>query len=283
MTAASTRVLPPVWLGPGAVSDPRGLARFSTLDGVLVPVGPVGFTTGPGVDRRATGDGGERRGTLRTGVGGVEHDDALPVATDEAEALLRWAGARGLSASVTVVGSTTGALASVVERLRRGVEADALRAVEVDLRLADDQTVLKSMARVREAAPRDLVLLARLAVAGPDLVTRARSAVAGGAAAVVVCGQVPLGPGRWWSGPSTLAYTLSGVRLLAEAAQEQRWPGAELIASGGVHDPASAVRAVAGGATAVQVGSALWADPTLLPSIRAAVLQARDHRRQEAP
>src|SRR5690606_31726323 len=133
----------------------------------------------------------------------------------------------------------------------RSVEGDAVRAVEVDLRGADEQTVLRSMSRVREAAPRDQQLLARLAAADPDLVSCARSAVAGGATGVVVSGQVPLGAGRWWSGPSTAALCLAGLRLLTTGATEQRWPGAPLVAAGGVHSAAAARAALAEGASSV--------------------------------
>lgn len=264
--SAQVAGLPPLWLAPGAVTDPRALARFVDLSGVPLVAGPVEASS------RGTATG--RTPVHALGVGGLSHADAPAVSVAAAEDLLRWASARGLGCALSVRGRTTGELASVVERVRRGVDADALVAVEVDLRTADEQTVLKSMARVREAAPRDLPLLARLAVSGTDLVARARSAVAGGASAVVVCGQVPLGPGRWWSGPSTAEHTLTGVRLLAEALVDQRWPGAALIASGGVHDPASATRAVRAGATGVQVGTALWADPTLLDRVREATWHA---------
>ncbi|HSP60125.1 MAG TPA: hypothetical protein VLO09_03610, partial [Ornithinimicrobium sp.] len=49
------------------------------------------------------------------------------------------------------------------------------------------------------------------------------------------------------------------------------WPGALLVASGGVHSPATVRAAVEGGASAIQLGTALWADPTLLSTLRAAV------------
>lgn len=247
--------LPPVWLAPGAVDDPRGLLRLGPLDGIPVPVGPVTADPHPGPVVRSVG------------VGGVEHARHPGYAVDAALDLLQWCSGRGLSAVLSVRGSRTGDLAAVVAAVRRSLDADAVGAVEVDLRGADDQTALKAMARVREETSRDLLLLARLSALQPGLVSAARGAVAGGAGAVVVCGSVDLGQGRWWSGPSTAAVCRAGVRALAEAAGEHRWPAVPLVAAGGVHDPASARAALDAGAAAVQLGTALWADPTLLWTI----------------
>lgn len=252
--------LPRVLLGAGAVTDPRALARFGDLLGVPLPVGPVEA----GSRRLRAG----RPRVHATGVGGVDHDDLQGVSVGAARELLSWVSGRGLTACLAVRGRTTGDLAAVVDQVHRSLEGDCVVLVEVDLRGSDDQTVLRSMARVREAAPRGQLLLARLDAAGPDLVARARAAVGGGAGAVVVAGQVPLGPGRWWSGPSTAALTLSGLRALHEAAAEQRWPGAPLVAAGGVHGLEAALAAVREGAAAVQLGTALWADPTLLWRVR---------------
>lgn len=262
--------LPRIWLAPGAVSDPRGLLRFGSLRGVLVPVGPL--VGGP--DRRPwTGEAAEDRGrrggrVLATGVGGVEHEDARPVSMSDAVERLRWASGRGLGAVVRVRGASGAAVGTVVGQLCRSLEGDAVAAVEVDLRGADDQTALRILARTREAAPRDLLLLARLSALQPDLVGAARGAVAGGAGAVVVCGSVPLGPGRWWSGPATAAVSRAGVRALAAAGEEHRWPAAPLVAAGGVHGIPSARAALADGAAAVMLGTALWTDPTLLHQIQ---------------
>ena len=246
--------LPRVWLAPGAVRDPRGLLRLGELRGIPLPVGPVtGSTAVPG--------------PVRAGVGGVEHADDPGTDLTGALDLVRWCGGRGLTAVVAVRGERPGEAAAVVEAVRRSPDADAVGAVEVDLRAADDQHALRVMARVREVTPRDHLLLARLSAQQRDLVPVARAAVAGGAGAVVVCGSVRLGDGRWWSGASTLAVTRTGVRTLAGAAQEQRWPAVPLIAAGGVHDSVRARELLAAGAAAVQLGTALWADPTLLWTI----------------
>ena len=79
---------------------------------------------------------------------------------------------------------------------------------------------------------------------------------------------VPLAARRWWTGPSTAATTRAGLRALVSAAAEQRWPGAFLLAAGGIHSTTTVRAALADGADGVQVGTALWADPTLLPALR---------------
>lgn len=265
LPASGPGQLPVIWLGPGTVTDLPALARFGDLVGVPLVVGPVE------VGARGTRTG---RPTVHgLGVGGVDHQDVNAVSLTSAQDALRWISSRGLSACLSIRGTSTGDLAAVVEHARRSLEADVVTAVEVDLRTADDQVVLKSMARVREAAPRGQQLLARLAVetVDSDLVSRARAAIAGGATAIVVCGQVRLGSGRWWSGPSTAALCRAGLRALTRAASEQRWPGAPLVASGGVHSPSSAVAAVQDGASGVQLGTALWADPSVLWPISDAV------------
>lgn len=247
--------LPTVWLAPGAVSDPRPLLRFGSLEGVLLPVGPIA----PGAARAGAETG-------RAGVGGVEHGDHACGPTVARE-LLAWSAARGLSCALSVRGRAGGELAEAASLARTSPDAEVVRVVEVDLRGVDEQTCLRWMSRVRENVPGGVLLAARISAGAGDLVPTARSAVAGGAGAVVVSGSTPLGPGRWWSGPSTLAATLAGVQHLAAAAEENRWPGAPLVAAGGIHDVSSARRVREAGASAIQLGTALWTDPRILGTL----------------
>ncbi|HSP60324.1 MAG TPA: hypothetical protein VLO09_04620, partial [Ornithinimicrobium sp.] len=252
-----------VWLGPGALTDPSALARLEGVEGLLLPVGPV--TAG---SRRV------RTGRTRvhgTGVGGVEHDDALGIGVDGAGEQLTWAATAGHRVCLAVRGERPEDVSAPVTQLLRHPDGGVVGALEVDLRGRDEQMVLRMTARVREAAGRSVPLLVKVLAVDPQLVAVARSAVAGGADAVVVAGQVPLGGGRWWTGPSTAATTRSGLRMLRAAASEHRWPGALLVAAGGVHSPATVRAAVEDGASAIQLGTALWADPTLLSALRAAV------------
>lgn len=268
-----TDPMPRVWLAAGAVTDPRALVRFGWMGQVPVPVGPVVIESD---EPWATGQ------VHGTGPGGVEHAAAAGIQVIEAIERLRWCAGRDLSALVTVRGSSATEMAGLVGRLCNSLDGDAVGAVEVDLRGADDQTALKVMARIREAAPRDLLILARLSALQPDLVGSARGAVAGGAGAIVVCGSLRLGSQRWWSGPSTAAACRAGLRTLVEAGRDNRWPSVPLVGAGGVHDVASAVGHLEAGAVAVQLGSALWADPTLVHQIGAALSDLTlDHHDKE--
>ena len=103
--------------------------------------------------------------------------------------------------------------------------------------------VLKAMARVREAAPRDLLLLARLSALDPDLVAAARGAVAGGAAAtgvvvaagagtgagVAVTGGEAAGGAGWMPPPAAGAgeglATLGGVTATSAIGRVSTAPG----------------------------------------------------------
>jgi dihydroorotate dehydrogenase (NAD+) catalytic subunit len=278
--------MPRLWLAGGAVGDPRGLLRFGMPEQVLVPVGPV-QTHAQGIGDVTGGESSAGQDGIvhGTGPGGVEHGSAPGVDVAGAVDRLRWCAARGRSAVLLLRGTSAGEMASLAGRVCSSLEGDAVGAVEVDLRGADDQAALKVMARLRESTPRDLLLLARLSALQPDLVAVARGAVAGGAGAVVVCGSLRLGPDRWWSGASTAAACRAGLRTLTEAARDHRWPAVPLVGAGGVHDVASARAHLDSGASAVQVGTALWADPTLLPSLLAGLdqhpghpLPAPDHR-----
>lgn len=262
LSAERGTTLPRTWFGPGALTEPAALARLEGAGGLLLPVGPVG-----------AGARGSRTGPTRvhgTGVGGIDHDDAVGLAVEAAGGQLTWAATAGHRVCLAVRGPRPEDLAAPLQQLLRHPDGGAVGAVEVDLRGSDEQTVLRATARVREAVGRTLPVLVKVLAVDPQLVAVARSAVAGGAAAVVVSGQVPLGGRRWWSGPSTAATTRAGLRTLGAAATEHRWPGAFLVAAGGVHSTTTVRAALADGADGVQLGTAMWADPTLLPALRSA-------------
>ncbi|MGD8201197.1 hypothetical protein ACQE98_11090 [Ornithinimicrobium sp. W1679] len=263
MTGVPLASLPRVWLGPGTCTDAAAVARLPGADGLLVPVGPVT----PGAPLRRTG----ATRVHGAGVGGVEHDDARGTGVATAADDLVRARTAGLRACLCVRAERPEDVAAAVEALLRHPDGDVVAAVEVDLRGRDEQVVLRIAARVREVLGRSVPLLVKVLAVDPQLVAVARSAVAGGAGGVVVAGQVPLAGGRWWTGPSTAAVTRSGLRTLRAAAADHRWPGAVLVGAGGVHSVVTARAAVADGASAVQLGTALWADPTLLPALRTAL------------
>jgi dihydroorotate dehydrogenase (NAD+) catalytic subunit len=255
------------------------LARFgdlTELDGVLI--GPVGAPPGPG---RVT-----TPPRLRPVPGGVVHAQASVLAAEQvAGHQLPWLRARGVKVTVAVRGRSGGELADHASRLRRSLDFEAVAGVEIDLRgepSADPQVCLKLLARLRESLPRDLPLTAKLGPECPDLVAAARAAVAGGAVALVLAGAVPAYPeGRWLAGPAVLPVTEGLLQRLTDAIAQGRVPDVPLVAGGGVHDEASALRLRGLGAAGVQLGTALLADPGLLWRVHAALAAAEGTQDEE--
>lgn len=252
------------------------LARFgdlSELDGVLLgPVGPP-----PGAGRPTSAE------RLRPVPGGAVHAPAAVLSAEEVAGVhLPWLRARGVPVTVAVRGRSGGELADHAARLRRSLDFEAVAGIEVDLRgepSADPQVCLKLLARLRESLPRDLSLTAKLGPECPDLVAAARAAVAGGAVALVLSGAVPAYPeGSRLAGPAVGPVTEGLLERLTAAISQGRVPEVPLVAGGGVHDEASALRLRTLGAAGVQLGTALLADPGLLWRVHAALSTANGSR-----
>lgn len=270
---AVPRVLP----AAGCAGTGRELARFgdlTELDAVLV--GPIGTGAHP-MDCRAV--------ELRATPGGLVHGRAPeePVGQVVAEHL-PWLRARGVRVLCAVRGTTSGETGGIVTRLRGSLDFDCVLGVEVDLTApgvpgrstgtedgtvpthsADPQACLKLMSRVREVLPRGLLLTAKIGMECPDQVAAARSAIAGGAMAIVLSGAVPAHPpGSLLTGPAVTAVTLGAVHRLRAAMAHGRVPEVPVVACGGVHDRESIRAVLTAGASAVQVGTAVLADPGVL-------------------
>ncbi|QDO88894.1 hypothetical protein FNH13_11625 [Ornithinimicrobium ciconiae] len=237
-----------------------------------------------------------RGATLLPTPSGLVHRPARVLPTDlVVQDLLPWFRARGLAVTVAVRGGTLGEVVSVLQALRRSLDFTTITAVEIDLATtreetlptlgglssispsaswsADPQASLKLLAAVREQLPRDLLLLAKFGGECPDPVATARGAVGGGARALVLSGSVPaLSEGHHLVGPATGVITLGLVRRIHAAIAAARVPQVPLVAVGGIHNVETARAAIAAGATGVQLGSALFADPALLWEVHAALL-----------
>jgi dihydroorotate dehydrogenase (NAD+) catalytic subunit len=168
----------------------------------------------------------------------------------------------------TIVSVTASSLGEYGELARRVGNAPGVHGVEVNLDgLVDPHQTGKVLHVVRREVPRGVLVLAKLRTA-TGLVDLTRSVVREGADAVVVSPGLPgmaldadtlaplLGDSGRLSGPALLPVTLRAVwDLHAEL------PEVPLVAGAGVRTAADAVALLAAGATAVQVGSALLADP----------------------
>lgn len=273
--------VPRVTAAAGCGGSGRELARFgdlAALDAVLV--GPVGAAPprGPGASRTAR---------LWPSPSGLVHSPAPVLGVERVvDDLLPWFRARGLPVVLAVRGGTAGTVADLLLRLRRSPDFTAVTGVEIDLTAdredtrpglgaagsagpegtwsADPQACLKLLAAAREQLPRDLLLTAKLAGECPDPLATCRAAVGGGARALVLSGGVPAGPGRQLAGPAVGPVTLGLVSRVRAAVAAGRVPDVPLVAVGGVHDTRTALAARDAGATGVQLGSGLLADPALL-------------------
>lgn len=183
----------------------------------------------------------------------------------------------------SIAGETSGDFADAAAAVRRRTAARGLLGVEMNLSVPneansgrpfarDEYAVTKTVARVREHLPRNLVLFAKLTLGG-DIVELARAALKSGADAIVV-GHPPsamsIDPERLVSrtkgaatmaGPALLPLTLGSVFELKAAMIAGRLPTAPIVAGGGITRGDDVAAALAAGATAVQMGAALLRDP----------------------
>lgn len=185
-------------------------------------------------------------------------------------------------------------------QVRRGNLLHGVTAVELDLASADEEADERPLSadpagaaaivrQVRLELPSDVVLLAKLAATGEALVPSADAVRRAGADVVVVSANLPAllphpaplgpwtGPGHAQdesrdrraslSGPALLPLTLRAVHDLTTARRDGRLRPVPVIAGGGIRTGADAVRALAAGASAVQLGTALLHDPTCVTRI----------------
>jgi dihydroorotate dehydrogenase (NAD+) catalytic subunit len=178
-----------------------------------------------------------------------------------------------LDLGATVVASIAGhSLGEYAELARSLGRADGVMALEVNLSVPDsagsglfDAREPFQAASVLGSCRRDLrdgvLLLAKLRSDVTRVVETARAVVDAGADAVVIGNALPaaLPDGRpgGLSGPAIRPQTL---RCVAEVAHSL--PEASVIGCGGIMDVEDAVAYLDAGARAVQVGSALFHDPT---------------------
>lgn len=191
---------------------------------------------------------------------------------------------------VSIAGATSGEFADAAAAVRRRTAGRGLLGVELNLSVPneansarpfsrDEYAVTKTVARVREHLPRNLVLFAKLTLGG-DVVDLARAALKSGADAIVL-GHPPaamsIDPQTLTSrtrgaatmaGPALLPMTLATVHELKAAMIAGRLPSAPIVAGGGIAAVDAVVQALAAGASAVQVGSALFRDPRSGQSLR---------------
>jgi dihydroorotate dehydrogenase (NAD+) catalytic subunit len=211
---------------------------------------------------------------------GLQNPGVEEFLTDELPALLEL----GATVVASIAGHSLGEYAEVSRALGR---APGVVALEVNLSAPDAAgagvfdirepfQAASVVAACRRDLPRGVLLLAKLRSDAQRVVETARGVAEAGADAVVVGNALPaaMPDGRLGglSGPAIRPLALRCVAAVADAL-----PGASLIAAGGIMDAADARAFLTVGARAVQVGSALFHDPTMAHRIAAALAAQGAH------
>ena len=252
----------PVLVASGCGGTGRELAAYGTLEAV------GGFVTrsitvtarpgGPGPRIVETPSGFAHAVGLQNP--GLDHF----LATE-----LPWLVQRGVRVFVSIVGRSLGDYAELARRLGR---SPGVAGIEVNLAEPDAQSsgvldvrepfhAASVVSAVQRDLPRGMPVLAKLRSDVVRVVEAARTVLDAGASAVVVGGALPaaLPDGRpgGLSGPAIRPLALRCVAEVHAAV-----PEAQVVACGGIETADDARAFLAAGATAVQVGSALFHDPT---------------------
>ncbi|QNN55162.1 dihydroorotate dehydrogenase [Nocardioides mesophilus] len=189
---------------------------------------------------------------------------------------LPWLAQRQVRVVVSLAGGTPGEYAELARRLGNapgvwGLELNLATANREDhgRRFCDEAYHAgKAVAAVREALPRTLPVLAKLAP-GPGLVDVAGVVARAGADAVVLVHGAPglaFDPTTWRPALGTVAGTVSGPAVLAQALRcvwqvHAALPQLPVIGAGGVRSGFDVVQMLLSGARAVELGTALLREP----------------------
>ncbi|MDX6359198.1 MAG: dihydroorotate dehydrogenase catalytic subunit [Nocardioidaceae bacterium] len=268
----------PVLIASGCGGTGRELASYGDL-GAL-----GGFTTRSITLHSRPGAPGPRIVESPSGLVnaiGLQNPGVEAFLTDELPPLVEL----GATVVASIAGHSLGEYAEVARALGR---ASGVVALEVNLSAPDAAgagvfdirepfQAASVVAACRRDLPRGVLLLAKLRSDPQRVVETARAVGEAGADAVVVGNAVPAAmpdgrPGGL-SGPAIRPLALRCVAAVAGAL-----PGVPLVAAGGIMDAADAHAFLAAGARAVQVGSALFHDPTAAHRIAAALASEGEPR-----
>ena len=196
---------------------------------------------------------------------------------------LRSVGARVL---VSIAGNTAGEYANVAAALRASAAFDAVVGVEVNISCpnvanrglvfaCDPLSAAKVIALVREKLPRDIPIFAKLSPDVTDIVEIARACVKAGADGLTMINTLlgmvidtdllrpqVAGVTGGLSGPGIRPVAVRAIWQVRAAMLEGRMPTVPIIGVGGVCTGDDALQLVAAGASAIQVGTATFNDPT---------------------
>ena len=212
---------------------------------------------------------------------------------------LRSAGARVL---VSIAGNTAVEFADVAAVLRDSPAFDAVVGVEVNISCpnvanrglvfaCDPLSAAKVIALVRAKLPRDIPVFAKLSPDVTDIVEIARACIKAGADGLTMINTLlgmvidtdrlrpqVAGVTGGLSGPGIRPVAVRAIWQVRAAMLEGRIPSVPIIGVGGVCTGDDALQLVAAGASAIQVGTATFNDPTAPIRVFRELAEALQHR-----
>jgi dihydroorotate dehydrogenase (NAD+) catalytic subunit len=276
----SGAVLPsPMMTASGCAANGRELHRFfdiTELGAFVTKSVMMQPRSGRGTPRMAETPSGMLNSIGLQGPG-------IEAFVDNDLAWLKEAGARAL---VSIAGNTSAEFADVAALLRDSDAFDTVVGVEVNISCpnvanrglvfaCDPAASATVLALVREQLPPDLPIFAKLTPDVTDLVSVAEAAVGAGADGLTMINTLlgmvidtdrlrpqVAGVTGGLSGPAVRPVAVRAIWQVRAAMLEGRLPTVPIIGVGGVRTGRDALELVAAGASAVQVGTAAFNDPT---------------------
>lgn len=209
-----------------------------------------------------------------------------PGVTAFVEKDLAWLHSIGARVVVSIAGNTASEFARVARAVVRSRYASAVAAIEVNISCpnvanrglvfaCDPEGAHKVLTLVREEVPRGLPMLAKLSPDVTDIVEIADVVLNAGAHGLTMINTtlgVAIDTDRLrphlaaatggLSGPAIRPMAVRAIWQVAGAMREGRVRTAPIVGAGGVRHGRDALELVAAGATAIQVGTAAFNDPT---------------------
>lgn len=209
-----------------------------------------------------------------------------PGVTAFVEKDLAWLHSIGARVVVSIAGNTASEFARVARTIVRSPYASAVAAIEVNISCpnvanrglvfaCDPAGAHKVMTLVREEVPRGVPMLAKLSPDVTDIVEIADTVLRAGAHGLTMINTtlgVAIDTERLrphlvaatggLSGPAIRPMAVRAIWQVSGAMREGRIKEAPVVGVGGVRHGCDALELVAAGATAVQVGTAAFNDPT---------------------
>ncbi|HEX7538223.1 MAG TPA: dihydroorotate dehydrogenase [Dermatophilaceae bacterium] len=276
---AGMRLPNPLMTASGCAANGRELHRF--FDIALL---------GAFVTKTVMADPRSGRGTPRMAEtpSGMLNSIGLqgPGITDFARSDLVWLRSVGARVLVSIAGNTAAEFSEVAAALRDSPAFGAVVGVEVNISCpnvanrglvfaCDPLSSAKVIALVRESLPRDLPIFAKLSPDVTDIVEIARACVDAGADGLTMINTLlamvidtellrpqVAGVTGGLSGPGIRPVAVRAIWQVRAAMLEGRMPTVPIIGVGGVRTGDDALQLVAAGASAIQVGTATFNDPT---------------------